>query len=269
MYDRTQFDGAQRAKGRVHFRQGVKQLYSDSAVYNDRTAKFEAFGNVRFVQGDTVDIRGNYLRYDGQAQVAYMTGHDVTLKHTRGTLVSDSVLYNVQQEVAEFFKGGKLTRGDVTLTAEHGKCFMRTDSAHFDNNVKLTSARGTITTNDMGYNMKTKWAHVMGPSNIIRKNKGFGNHRQDFFDFPPVFKSVRRRYAFDSLQTVKFFLLDMGKPLKNRKDLHAPPLPKIIAKLVYLIPATLADFTRPGRNGHNRERKPHAFFQRFKFFIEN
>lgn len=170
MYDRTQFDGAQRAKGRVHFRQGVKQLYSDSAVYNDRTAKFEAFGNVRFVQGDTVDIRGNYLRYDGQAQVAYMTGHDVTLKHTRGTLVSDSVLYNVQQEVAEFFKGGKLTRGDVTLTAEHGKCFMRTDSAHFDNNVKLTSARGTITTNDMGYNMKTKWAHVMGPSNIIRKN---------------------------------------------------------------------------------------------------
>lgn len=170
LYDQTKFDGARRAVGKVHFRQGVNQLYSDSAAYNERTGKFEAFGHVRYVQGDTIVLTGNRLLYDSQAEKGYMTGHDVTLKHPRGTLITDSVLYNAREEIAEYFTGGKLLEKGRTLTSEQGRLFMKTGQTFFKVNVKLVSEKYTITTNNMEYNLNSKWAHVTGPSNILSKD---------------------------------------------------------------------------------------------------
>ena len=55
------------------------------------------------------------------------------------------------------------------------------------------------------------------------------------------------------MQAIQFFLLKTGKPPQKRQNLNSIQIPQIKAKLVNLIPAFLANFSRTRRNWHNRQ----------------
>lgn len=154
--------------GNVHlFHNGI-QMYCDSAYQYETTNSVEAFGHVKIIQGDTLSLTGDYLFYDGNTQLAQVR-HNVVMKHRESTLYTDSLNYDRLYNIGYFFEGGRLVDGDNILTSDWGEYFLNTKEALFNYNVHLTSPKFDLTSDTLHYNTQTKWAEVMGPSNIKDK----------------------------------------------------------------------------------------------------
>ena len=61
---------AQILEGNVSFRHDSVYMYCDSAYFYEAKNSFEAFGNVKMNQGDTLFLYGDWLYYDGNTQIA-------------------------------------------------------------------------------------------------------------------------------------------------------------------------------------------------------
>ena len=61
----------------VRFRQKGVLMYCNLAIQNVTTNVIEAYGNVRLVQGDTINVRGDTMYYYGNTRQANLRGHVV------------------------------------------------------------------------------------------------------------------------------------------------------------------------------------------------
>ena len=59
-------------KGNVKLRKGGMWMYCDSAYFFEKTSSFDAFGNVKMTQGDTLFVYADELNYDGPQQLAIL-----------------------------------------------------------------------------------------------------------------------------------------------------------------------------------------------------
>lgn len=160
-----QVPGAQIVKGRVHFTNDGAQLWCDSAYFFQEQNAVEAFGHVRFKQGDTLSLTCEYAQYDGQEQMM-RARHKVVLKHRQQTLYTDSLDYDRMYENAYFFEGGKLVDGKDVLVADWGEYHPNTRQAAFFYNVKMRSGNDIIDTDTLHYDTRHSLAHVTGPSKV-------------------------------------------------------------------------------------------------------
>ncbi len=135
-YNEFEQPNAQRLSGKVHFRQGNMNMYADSAVYFQAANSFEAFGHVRILQGDTMSLVGEHLYYDGEAMLAQMR-RNVTLRHRKQILMTDSLNFDRLYDVGYFFNGGRLVDGQNDLTSDWGEYYLGEQKASFNFNVKL------------------------------------------------------------------------------------------------------------------------------------
>lgn len=165
------FPGAHRLSGNVKFSHGNFDMYCDSAIYYTNSNSFEAVGNVRIHQGDTLTLVGDSLYYDGESLLAQMR-YNVVLTHNSQKLYTDSLNYDRVLSVGYFFEGGTLVDATNELTSDFGEYFTETKDAHFYYDVTLKGETFTIYSDTLKYNTDTKWANLLGPSNI---HNG-GNH---------------------------------------------------------------------------------------------
>lgn len=165
-YDEYRHPGAQLLSGDVRLTHENLRMFCDSAVVYEATNSFEAFGQVRLLQDDTLSLTGDYLFYDGESQIAQMR-RNVCMKHRNSTLLTDSLNYDRLYSVGYFFKGGKLIDGNSTLTSDWGEYYTSTRKSMFNYNVKLENPKFTLTSDTLHYDLFTKWAHVLGPSNVL------------------------------------------------------------------------------------------------------
>lgn len=168
VYDQFEVMDATRLGGHVVFRHAGMTLRCDSAVYFQSTKSFEAFGRVRFTQGDTLSITGDHFLYDGLAQTAYVRHHtkNVEVRHHRRYLYSDSIFYNIEERRMVYTTGGKLIDADNVLTSEYGEYYTNRRDARFLYNVKLDNKKSQLVTNELLYNTATRVATVVGESNV-------------------------------------------------------------------------------------------------------
>lgn len=164
-YDMMRNPNANILNGNVQFTHGNMRLLCDSAYYYRATNSFEAFSNVRMTQGDTLSLTGEYVKYDGDAQIAEAR-RNVHLRHRKTLLITDSLNYDKLYGVGYFFDGGKLHDGDNTLVADWGEYTPKTREAIFNYHVRLANSRFTLTSDTLHYNTLTKIADILGPSNI-------------------------------------------------------------------------------------------------------
>ena len=169
---------AQILKGKVHFTHAGAQLWCDSAYFFQEANSVEAFGHVRFTQGDTLSLTCDYADYMGQDQMMHAR-HNVVLKHRNQTLYTDSLDYDRLYDNAYFFEGGKLVDGKDRLVSDWGEYNTATREAAFFYNVKMHSGENTITTDSLHYDTRTRIAHVTGPSTI--NSKGTVIHTTDAY----------------------------------------------------------------------------------------
>ena len=162
---------AQFLVGNVQFSHDGTLMYCDSAMYYEASNSFDAYGNVRMVQGDTLSLNGDVLYYNGIDQLARVRDH-VVLRHRETTLYTDSLDYDKLYGMGYFFEGGKLVDQDNELTSDWGQYTPSTREAVFNYNVKLvnpappSAPKTTLITDTLHYNTGSGIAHIVGPSNI-------------------------------------------------------------------------------------------------------
>ena len=142
-FDQERIADAQILRGNVIFRHEDALMYCDSAYFYENTNSLDAFGHVRFVQGDTLQGFGDKLFYDGNTKIARMRKH-VKLIHGRVNenptiLTTDSLNYNRNTHTAYYNRGGTVKDSLNTLTSVRGTYATNTKQAVFSKNVKLTN----------------------------------------------------------------------------------------------------------------------------------
>ena len=164
-YNQFQNGGAQVLHGHVHFRHVGANLYCDSAHFYEQSNSFEAFGHVKMLQGDTLSLVSDYAYYDGNDQLA-QARYNVVLKHRKSVLYTDSLDYDRMYNFGNFFEGGKLVDGKMTLTSDWGEYHTDTKMAMFYYDVRLKDQKMFLTTDSLYYDTRTSTAHIVGPSDI-------------------------------------------------------------------------------------------------------
>ena len=165
-------------------------MYCDSALFYEATNSFDAFGNVRMVQGDTLTLTSEVLYYNGIDRLA-RARYNVVLKHLKTVLYTDSLDYDRIYDLGYFFEGGRLLDQGNELTSDWGQYQPSTHQAIFNYNVRMVNPeppeppKTVLLSDTLYYNTNSAIAHVVGPSNIengeshIYSELGYYNTKTD------------------------------------------------------------------------------------------
>ncbi len=164
-FSEYEMNKAQRLSGNVVLAHAGMVMHCDSAVLNDDSQTFDAFGRVRIVQGDTLTLKGDKLHYDGSTQMAEMR-KNVVMTHRNQIMRTDSLNYDRMYNMGYYFEGGELIDGNNHLTSDWGEYHTDTRKATFNYNVELKNPKFRLVTDTLHYNTITKWAEIVGKSNI-------------------------------------------------------------------------------------------------------
>ena len=170
-FDEERIADAQIVRGNVIFRHEEALMYCDSAYFYEESNSLDAFGHVRFVQGDTLQGFGDKLFYNGNTKLARMRRH-VRLIHGKENenptiLTTDSLNYDRAAGVAYYFSGGQVTDTLNTLTSIRGRYWPDTKQAIFSKEVELVNPKFILTSDTLLYNTDTKIADIVSPTLIV------------------------------------------------------------------------------------------------------
>ncbi len=170
-FDQDRIADAQILRGNVIFRHENALMYCDSAYFYDKTNSLDAFGHVRFEQGDTLQGFGDKLFYNGNTKLARLRNH-VKLIHGRlnanpTTLTTDSLNYDRSAGVAYYFNNGKIQDTLNVLVSVRGSYRPDSKQAIFSKDVVLTHPNFVLTSDTLLYNTVTKVADIVSPTKIV------------------------------------------------------------------------------------------------------
>lgn len=162
--------------GNVQFTKGPMVMNCDSAHFYPSTESFDAFGNVRMEQGDTLFIFADSLIYDAPVQIAHLyafPGNKVRMINRDVTLETDIFTYDLRIEVGYYDEGGVLFDRQNRLVSLEGEYVPSSKDANFYCDVILTSYGDddtlVIYSDSLFYNTDSKIAQLRSPSEIINK----------------------------------------------------------------------------------------------------
>lgn len=165
-YDKDKNADAQILLGNVQLRHKEAHMYCDSAYLYEATNCFEAFGNVRIDQGDSVHIYCDYLHYDGRTLLSKLR-ENVRMEHRETTLFTDSLDYNRLNGIGYYFDTGVIADSLNTLKSLYGEYSTVTRKAVFRTNVELENPNFTLYSDTLHYDTETKLATILGPTRIV------------------------------------------------------------------------------------------------------
>ena len=160
---------AQRLIGNVVFEHENTVMYCDSAYFYENTNAIDAFGHINIRQGDTLNLYGDFLKYNGDQRKAELL-KNVRIVKKDMTLTTDHLFYDMNTQVANYAGGGKIINKDNTLTSENGYYYAKFNELNFKKNVVLTNPRYVMNCDTLRYNTVSKTAYFLGPS-TIRSNE--------------------------------------------------------------------------------------------------
>lgn len=165
-FDEKRIADAQILHGNVRFRHEDALMYCDSAYFYEKTNSLDAFGHVRFVQGDTLFGYCDKLFYDGNTKFARMRRH-VRLVDKSTTLTTDTLNYDRERDFAWYYTGGTIQDSLNTLTSRWGQYISHLDQALFKTDVHLVNERFVMDADTLKYNTKTHISDLVGPTTIL------------------------------------------------------------------------------------------------------
>lgn len=151
--------------GNVQLKQQDVILYCDRADFFFEENIVDAFGNVHIRQGDSIDIYGETLHYDGNQKKARLN-KSVRLTDSHMVLTTDDLDYDLNTSVAWYLKGGTLINDSAVLTSLHGYYFANSADVFFKQDVKLTHPDYILTTDTLRFNVDSRIAYFISPTYI-------------------------------------------------------------------------------------------------------
>jgi lipopolysaccharide export system protein LptA len=151
--------------GNVAFKHKDVIMICDSAYFFQAKNQLKAFSRVHVEQGDTLDLYGDYLFYDGTEETAIMTGN-VELIDNKTHLYTRILEYDVANRIATYPEKGKITDEENTLVSMLGNYYVNEKMFHFKDSIKITNPDYVMTADTMDYNTETETVFFAGPSEL-------------------------------------------------------------------------------------------------------
>jgi lipopolysaccharide export system protein LptA len=160
----------ERLIGNVIVTQNQTTIYCDSALIFKKQNKMEAYGHVHITEGDSVDITGSRLEYDGDTKLAKLRKNVVFRKKATATLYTDNLDFSRPKNLAYYFNGGKLIDSANTLTSIKGYYNLNNNMASFKKNVHVKNPDYTMTADSLQYNSRTKVIYFVTETTVVNKD---------------------------------------------------------------------------------------------------
>jgi len=151
--------------GNVSLEHNDISMMCDSAYYSPDKNQVTAFSKIHIEQGDTLDLFGDYLFYDGKSEIAIVTGN-VELIDKETHLYTDAINYDVKNKIARYNNRGRIINVDNTLTSIIGVYYVSDNLFHFKDSVRIVNPDYVMTADTMDYNTNTETAFFTGPSEL-------------------------------------------------------------------------------------------------------
>jgi lipopolysaccharide export system protein LptA len=166
-FDNEIGNGAQRLIGDVQFKHDNVLMFCDSA-YFFKDNSLDAFGHVHIKQGDSLNLYGDSLKYNGNTKKAIIT-HNVSVIKGDMQLTTEELNYDMNSSVGYYITPARILNKDNTLTSDQGYFFGKTNDLTFKKNVVLTNPQFVINCDTMRYNTSSKVTYFIGPTTIKSK----------------------------------------------------------------------------------------------------
>lgn len=182
---------AQKLVGEVQFEYQGALMYCDSAYYFSETRSIEAFSSVRINQGDTLNLYGDRLHYDGNTRLATVRGKEVQLITSDFVLTTDLLYYDRILNRGSYVTNATIIshKDSNKLKSKRGYYYSDQSLFMFKDSVVLTNPEFEINSDTLRYNTNTEIAYFLGPtyitgdSNLIYCENGWYDTRQDQSEF--------------------------------------------------------------------------------------
>ncbi len=151
-FDKKLGKKAKRLIGDVRFKHGDALMYCDSAYFYSDINSMDAFSNVRIVQGDSLKLFGDSLKYNGNTRKAVLRGN-IRLINKDITLTTNFLDYDRDEKLAYYYGGGTMinTEENNTLTSEQGYYYSDSKAFFFKENVVLDNPKYKIEADTLQY----------------------------------------------------------------------------------------------------------------------
>jgi lipopolysaccharide export system protein LptA len=151
--------------GNVRLQDNQIKMWCDSAHFFPDKNQVIAFSKIHIEQGDTLNLYGDYLYYDGKTGLAFVkTNVELIDKETH--LYTDSIHYDVNSRIAKYTERGKITNAKNTLTSIIGVYSASENLFHFKDSVKIVNPDYVMTADTMDYNTISEIAYFYGPTEL-------------------------------------------------------------------------------------------------------
>lgn len=153
----------------VHISHESIDMWCDKAYYYSNENFLEAYGNVKMIQGDTINMTSKYIEYSGITQLAFASG-DVVLKDPNSTITTDTLYFDRIKQEAFYQNNGKVVKDSSgTITSKIGRYYMDNKKYQFVKDVVLKNPDATILSDYFDYYSDNGYAYLFGPSTITTK----------------------------------------------------------------------------------------------------
>jgi lipopolysaccharide export system protein LptA len=156
---------AMRLIGNVRLRHNNVLMWCDSAYAYNGTNRVDAFGNVHINQGDTAHLYAEMIYYDGDRSFARAI-RNVRLVNKSTTLYSDTVDYDLVQNLGYYNDKGKIVDSTNILTSQIGRYYVKQDLFYFYRNVEGFNNKYKLNSDTVKYNTATGIFYILGPTTI-------------------------------------------------------------------------------------------------------
>lgn len=152
--------------GNVNIKHNEVIMWCDSAHFWPDKNLVKAFSKIHIEQGDSLDLFGDYLYYDGKIEQANVRDN-VELIDKETHLYTDAIDYDVKNKIARYNNRGRITNADNTLTSIVGVYYVSESLFHFKDSVKIVNPDYVMTADTMDYNTETETSFFTGPTEVV------------------------------------------------------------------------------------------------------
>ena len=170
-YDESRALGSSKVKrliGKVIFKHDNVLLHCDSAYLYSETNTLEAFSNVHIEEGDSLNLYGDFLKYDGNTKKAELHGN-VKLLQNDMTLTTEHLNQDLNTNIGRYYDGGNIIDSENNLYSTIGHYYSNTREFFFKDSVVLINPEYTMNSDTLRYNTISEIAYFFEPTTIKSK----------------------------------------------------------------------------------------------------
>lgn len=222
--NQTIVKNANRLLGDVIIDHNDIRMWCDSAYSYIGTNQVDAFGHVRILKADTLNLYAKFVRYNGDTKWAYAEG-DVKLVNKSVTLTTDTLNYDMNRGIGYYDDYGTVQDSTNTLYSKIGEYYTQIEKAFFKTEVDVTTDSYKMLSDTLVYEPKTGVTSIVGPTTIydekdtLYATTGFYNTKTGYAELYkyPVIKTNGQNMTAESI----FYNKKTGEGLaKGNASIH-------------------------------------------------